>query len=61
MDTLTLEMARLVAEGEMRAERLEEAMQQVAEDTAPMKADAERIERDGLPPDYVRELQEAGL
>lgn len=61
VDTLTLEMKRLVAEGEARAERVDEAMQQVAEDTAPLKAEAERIEREGLPADYVEQLQEAGL
>ena len=61
VDTLTLELAKLVEEGEARAERIDKAMQQVAEDTAPLKAKAERIERDGLPEDYVRELQEAGL
>ena len=61
VDSLTLEMARLVAEGEARAERIDKAMAKVAEDTAPLKAKAEQIEREGLPEDYVRELQEAGL
>lgn len=61
VDTLTLEMKRLVEEGEARAKRVDEAMQQVAEDTAPLKAEAERIEREGLPADYVKQLQDAGL
>ncbi|MBL4858404.1 MAG: hypothetical protein JKY36_04295 [Erythrobacter sp.] len=61
VDTLTLEMKRLVEEGEARAERVDKAMQQVAEDTAPLKAEAERIEREGLPADYVEQLQEAGV
>ena len=61
LETLTYEMARLVQEGEARAERVDEAMMRVAEETAPMRRRAEQIERDGLGEDYVSDLREAGL
>lgn len=61
VDTLSGELARMVKEGEARAERVEEAMIQAAEDTAPLRAEAERIEREGLPDDYVDELRKAGI
>lgn len=61
VDALTLEMARLVQEGEARAERVDEAMMRVAEETAPMRRRAEQIERDGLGEDYVNDLREAGI
>ena len=61
LETLTYEMASLVQEGEARAERVDEAMMRVAEETAPMRRRAEQIERDGLGEDYVNDLREAGL
>lgn len=61
LETLTYEMARLVQEGEARAERVDEAMMRVAEETAPLRRRAEQIERDGLGEDYVRDLREAGI
>lgn len=61
VDALTLEMARLVQEGEARAERVDEAMMRVAEETAPLRRRAEQIERDGLGEDYVSDLREAGI
>lgn len=61
LDELTFEMARLVQEGEVRAERVNEAMMRVAEETAPLRRRAEQIERDGLGEDYVNDLREAGL
>ena len=61
LETLTYEMARLVQEGEARAERVDEAMMRVAEETAPLRRRAEQIERDGLGEDYVNDLREAGI
>lgn len=61
LETLTYEMARLVQEGEARAERVDEAMMRVAEETAPLRRRAEQIERDGLGEDYVSDLREAGI
>lgn len=61
LETLTYEMARLVQEGEARAERVDEAMIRVAEETAPLRRRAEQIERDGLGEDYVSDLREAGI
>ena len=54
-------MARLVQEGEVRAERVNEAMSRVADETAAMKERAQIIERDGLSEDYVSDLREAGI
>lgn len=61
LDELTFEMARLVQEGEVRAERVNEAMSRVADETAKMKERAQLIERDGLGEDYVSDLREAGI
>lgn len=61
LETLTYEMARLVQEGEARAERVDEAMMRVTEETAPLRRRAEQIERDGLGEDYVSDLREAGI
>jgi len=61
LDELTFEMTRLVQEGEVRAERVNEAMARVADETAAMKERAQIIERDGLGEDYVSDLREAGI
>lgn len=45
LDSLTLRMAEMVRDGELRAERLDEAMADVAEDTAPLRENLERFER----------------
>lgn len=61
VDTLSNEMKRLVAEGEVRKARVDAAMKKVAKDTAPLRREAERIEREGLGEDYVERLREAGI
>ena len=61
VDELSFEMARLVTEGEVRAERINEAMSRVADETAPLREEAQRIEREGLGENYVSDLREAGL
>lgn len=61
VETLSTEMARLVAEGEARKARIDTAMERVRIDTAPLRREAARIEREGLGPDYVDQLREAGI
>lgn len=45
VERLTAEMEALVAEGRMRAERLDNAISQVTEDNAPLVEQADRLER----------------
>ena len=61
VETLAGEMKRLVAEGEVRKERVDKAMEQVGKDTAPLRAEAERIAREGLGEDYAERLKESGI
>lgn len=42
---LELRMAELVRDGELREERLREALEQVAKETAPLRKQADQIER----------------
>jgi hypothetical protein len=59
--TLSIEMQRLVREGEVRKERVDAAMAKVAVDTEPLREEAARIEREGLGADYPDTLRKAGL
>lgn len=59
--TLTVELQRLVREGEVRKERVDAAMAKVALDTEPLRQEAARIEREGLGADYPDALRKAGL
>lgn len=59
--TLTVEMQRLVREGEVRKERVDAAMAKVAVDTEALRQEAARIEREGLGDDYPDALRKAGL
>mgnify|MGYP006206408459 CR=1 FL=1 len=61
VETLIGELQRMVEEGEARRERVADAMMQAAEDTAPLRQEAERIEREGLGSDYADRLREAGI
>lgn len=61
VETLQGELAKLVREGDIRRERVVEAMKRVEKDTKPLRDTAERIERDGLPDDYTGMLKDAGL
>lgn len=61
VETLTREMERLVAEGEVRRARIDDAMERVTIETLPLRQEAKRIETEGLGPDYVDQLREAGI
>lgn len=61
LNTLATELERMVKDGVARAERIERAERQVAFETAPLRAEAERIEREGLGEGYAERLKEAGL
>lgn len=45
LDALELRLAAMVADGELRAERLSKAQAEVAKETAPLRAQADAFER----------------
>ncbi len=61
LNTLTNEMTKLVEEGKIRQQRLDDAMVEISEETLPLQIKADEIKKNGLSTDYVKQMKDAGL